>query len=80
MRVDVDGKCGIWQEQTLPQQLVANIAKTVDTRPSLQGLHDVQPSAGMKRVLGGVACLGVDANCARGVHFYWCQMMMVLQF
>ena len=78
MRVDVDGKCRIWQEQTLPQQLVADIAKTVDTSPGLQGLHDVQPSAGMKRVLVVVVCLGIDANCARGVCFCWRQMMMMV--
>ena len=57
---------------------MADIAKTVDTRRGLQGLHDVQPSAGMKRVLGVVACLGIDANYARGVRFCWCQMMVLL--
>ena len=56
---------------------MADIAKTVDTRRGLQGLHDVQPSAGMKRVLGVVACLGIDANYARGVRFCWCQMMVL---
>ena len=57
---------------------MANIAKTVDTRPGLQGLHDAQPSAGMKRVLVVVVCLGIDANCARGVCFCWRQMMMMV--